>query len=138
MKEPLHRRQSCQAWWPTGGVCVIRPVLGPVTDMKGSSTMKNIAINAVTAIVLSLATLGSAGAAVAAPSVPPNASDTISALQHSGYTVIVTKTGAAPLSACRVGAIRPGPTRSRTDSGPPAARHDLLTPPHSHPRYLHP
>ncbi len=98
--------------------------------------MKNIAINAVTAIVLSLATLGSAGAAVAAPSAPPNASDTISALQHSGYTVIVTKTGAAPLSACRVSAIRPGQTRSRTDSGAPGAGNDLIATVESRTVYL--
>jgi hypothetical protein len=57
-------------------------------------------------------------------------------LQHSGYTVIVTKTGAAPLSACRVGAIRPGPTRSRTDSGAPGAGNDLITTVESRTVYL--
>jgi hypothetical protein len=89
--------------------------------------MKNIAITAVTAIALSLATLGSAGAAVAAPAGPANVTDTISALKHSGYTVIVNKFGAAPLSACTVGAIRPGQVYSRTDSGVPGAGNDLIT-----------
>lgn len=89
--------------------------------------MKNIAITAVTAIALSLATVGSAGAAVAAPNGPPNVSDTISALKHSGFTVIVNKLGAAPLSACTVGAIRPGQTLSRTDSGVPGAGNDVIT-----------
>src|SRR5260370_7100362 len=98
--------------------------------------MKKRGIRGVSGIVLVLGRVGSAGSAVDAPSVPPNASDTISALQHSGFTVIVTKTGAAPLSACRVGAIRPGPTRSRTDSGAPGAGNDLITTVESRTVYL--
>jgi len=95
--------------------------------MKGSSTMKNTIITCVTATALSLGVLGSAGAAVAAPGGPANASDTLSALQHNGYTVIVNKLGGAPLSACTVVAVRPGQTYSRTDSGVPGAGNDLIT-----------
>lgn len=89
--------------------------------------MKNIAITAGTAIAISLATLGSAGAAVAAQVGPPNVSDTISSLKQSGYTVIVNRLGAGQLSACTVGAIRPGQTYSRTDSGGPGARNNVIT-----------
>jgi hypothetical protein len=89
--------------------------------------MKNIAITVGTAIALSLETLGLAGAAVAAPDGPANVSDTISALKQSGYTVIVNRFGAAPLSACTVGAIRPGQAYSRTDSGAPGAHNNVIT-----------
>lgn len=49
-----------------------------------------------------------AAPAPAAPSGPGSAQDTVKSLEDSGYTVIVSKTGSAPLTKCTVSSIRPG------------------------------
>lgn len=49
-----------------------------------------------------------AAPAPAAPSGPGSAQDTVKSLEDSGYTVIVSKTGSAPLTMCAVSSIRPG------------------------------
>ncbi|STZ44391.1 Uncharacterised protein [Mycolicibacterium gilvum] len=49
-----------------------------------------------------------AAPAPAAPSGPGSAQDTVKSLEDSGYTVIVSKTGSAPLTKCAVSSIRPG------------------------------
>lgn len=46
--------------------------------------------------------------ASAAPTGPGSAQDTVKSLEGSGYTVIVSKTGSAPLAKCAVSSIRPG------------------------------
>jgi hypothetical protein len=46
--------------------------------------------------------------ALAAPSGTESAQETITALQASGYKVIVNKVGAVPLAQCTVTAARPG------------------------------
>jgi hypothetical protein len=48
-------------------------------------------------------------------------------LQAIGYHVIVSKEGAGPLDQCTVSSVRPGPVFSRTDSGVPGSREDLVT-----------
>ena len=71
---------------------------------------------------------GTGGApAAAAPSGPGTVQDTVNSLQASGYQVIVSKVGNAPLEKCTVTAVRPGQTYSRTDSGVPGAGNDVVT-----------
>ena len=48
-------------------------------------------------------------------------------MQAGGYEVILNKVGTAPLNQCAIGAVRPGQTYSRTDSGVPGADDDLVT-----------
>lgn len=48
-------------------------------------------------------------------------------LQAIGYHVIVSREGAGPLDQCTVNSVRPGPVFSRTDSGVPGSREDLVT-----------
>lgn len=71
--------------------------------------------------------IGLAAPAMAAPSGPGNAQDTISNLRAQGYTVIVNRTGTAPLESASVVGVRPGQTYSRTDKGFPGAAGDLQT-----------
>lgn len=49
-----------------------------------------------------------AAPAPAAPSGPGSAQDTVKSLEDSGYKVIVSKSGSAPLTKCAVSSIRPG------------------------------
>ena len=75
---------------------------------------------------MALAAVGLAGAANAAPSGPATASETVSSLQADGFHVILNKTGAAPLDQCSVGAVRPGQTFAREDSGAPGAGSSIV------------
>jgi hypothetical protein len=89
--------------------------------------MKNILLTSLAAGALASAALGLAGTASAAPSGPSSADATVSQLRAQGYTVILNRTGTAPVTQCTVTAVRPGQTFSRTDSGAPGANHDLVT-----------
>ncbi|MEU0493855.1 hypothetical protein [Mycobacterium sp. NPDC006124] len=87
--------------------------------------MKNLFATTLVTGALAAAALGSANLAVAAvPTGPSNVTSTISGLEVKGFDVIVNRVGAAPLSACSIGAVRPGHEITRTDSGVPG---DTLT-----------
>jgi hypothetical protein len=67
------------------------------------------------------------GLATAAPTGPGDAQQTIDVLRAQGYTVIVNRTGTAPLEQADVVAVRHGQTYSRTDTGLPGAGNDIST-----------
>lgn len=79
---------------------------------------------AVAGLAAGLAPIPTAGAA---PSGPASVDATIGRLQSEGFQVIVNRVGTAPLSQCTIGAVRPGQTFSRTDSGTPGAGNDIVT-----------
>lgn len=81
---------------------------------------------AMTAGAMVFAALALAGVANAAPSGPATAAETVSSLQADGFHVILNKTGAAPLDQCSVGAVRPGQTFAREDSGAPGAGSSIV------------
>jgi hypothetical protein len=89
--------------------------------------MKNILVTSLTTGALASAALGLAGNANAAPSGPLSVDTTVSQLRAQGFEVIVNRIGTAPSDQCTVGAVRPGQTFSRTDSGVPGAGDDLVT-----------
>jgi hypothetical protein len=89
--------------------------------------MRNIAVPVIAAGALTSAALGLAGVATAAPSGPSTISQTVNALQASGYRVLLNKVGGAPLDQCSVTRVRPGQTFSRNDSGVPGAGSDVIT-----------
>jgi hypothetical protein len=89
--------------------------------------MKKIPITALTASVLSAAGLTLAATAVAAPTGPSSVDQVVNQLKADGYTVIINKVGAASADQCTVGAVRPGQTYSRTDSGTPGAQDEIHT-----------
>ena len=91
--------------------------------------MKTIAFATMAAGGLVAATLGWVAPALAARSVPGSAQDTVATLQASGYRVILSKVGAAPLDRCTVTAIRPGQqiTEPRTSSGGNLVQQVLFT-----------
>ncbi|WP_313959922.1 hypothetical protein [Mycobacterium deserti] len=64
---------------------------------------------------MAASTVALAGIASAAPTGPSQVEETVRTLEASGYHVIVNRTGAAPLSACTVSAVRPGVTHQTTD-----------------------
>ncbi len=77
--------------------------------------MKKLAITALTATGLTAATLALAAPASAAPSAGGgSAQDTIKHLQSQGYTVIVTRVGGGPMSACTVADVRNPTAATRT------------------------
>jgi len=86
--------------------------------------MKNILVTSLTTGALASAAPGLAGNANAAPSGPLSVDTTVSA---QGFEVIVNRIGTAPSDQRTVGAVRPGHTFSRTDSGVPRAGDDLVT-----------
>ena len=88
--------------------------------------MKNIVITSLTTGALASAALGLAGNPNAAPSGPLSVT-TVSQLRAQGFEVIVNRIGTAPSDQRTVGAVRPGQTFSRTDSGVPRAGDDLVT-----------
>jgi hypothetical protein len=95
---------------------------------KAEGTKMKTAIFATIATAgLAAVTFGLASPASAAPSDVGTAQDTVNSLQAQGFTVIVNKVGNAPLSQCRVSAVRPGQTYSRSDSGVPGAMMDYTT-----------
>jgi hypothetical protein len=89
--------------------------------------MKKFGLAAATIAGAATAVIGLAAPASAAPSGPGNAQQTINELQAKGYTVIVNRTGTAPLDQSTVVAVRPGQTYSRTDTGVPGAGNDIFT-----------
>ena len=89
--------------------------------------MKKILFTSLAAGALASAALGLAGTASAAPSGPSSVDDTISQLQAQGFQVIVSRVDTATVNQCTVSAVRPGQTFTRTDSGVPGARGDLVT-----------
>jgi hypothetical protein len=89
--------------------------------------MKKFGLATATIAGVVAAVIGLAAPAAAAPSGPGNAQQTINELQAKGYTVIVNRTGTAPLDQATVVAVRPGQTYSRTDTGVPGAGNDIYT-----------
>lgn len=89
--------------------------------------MKRYVFATVAAVVLSTATIGLASSASAMPTGPASVQDTVQQLQASGYTVVMNKTGNAPLQNCTISAVRPGQTVTRMDSGVPGAGTDHIT-----------
>ena len=89
--------------------------------------MKIILLTSLAAGALASAGLGLAGTASAAPSAPSSVDATVSQLRAQGYAVILNRTAAGPMGQCTVTAVRPGQTFSRTDSGAPGAKGDLVT-----------
>jgi hypothetical protein len=87
--------------------------------------MRKVTFATIATAGLAAATVGLASPASAAPTDVGNAQDTINSLQAQGYTVVVHKVGNAPLSQCSVSAVKPGHTRTRTDSGVPGAQNDF-------------
>ncbi|GAS94183.1 uncharacterized protein RMCC_1149 [Mycolicibacterium canariasense] len=81
--------------------------------------MRTHLITAATAAALFTGTLAASAPAAAAPSGPPNAQDTVNSLRAQGYSVILSRTGTAPLTQCLVHAIRPGQEVTRSDSSGP-------------------
>lgn len=73
---------------------------------------------------LAAMTFALASPASAAPTDTGTAQDTMNRLQAQGFTVIVNKTGNAPLSQCTVAAVKPGHTYSRTDRAAPGTQGD--------------
>src|SRR5436309_4648149 len=89
--------------------------------------MKKFGLEPATIPDAAAAVIGVAAPVAAAPSGPGNAQQTINELQAQGYTVIVNRTGTAPLDQSTVVAVRPGQTYSRTDTGVPGAGNDIFT-----------
>ena len=89
--------------------------------------MKKFGLATATIAGAAAAVIGLAAPAAAAPTGRGNAQQTINELQAQGYTVIVNRTGTAPLDQSTVVAVRPGQTYSRTDTGLPGAGNDIYT-----------
>lgn len=89
--------------------------------------MKQQVARAAVAGALAAAMFSSGGTANAAPTGPPTADQVVGQLRSQGYHVIVNRVGTASLDRCSVTAVRPGQTYSRTDSGVPGARNDIVT-----------
>ena len=83
--------------------------------------MRTHPITAATAAALFTAAVAASvpAPAAAAPSGPSNAQDTVNSLKAQGYSVILSRTGTAPLTQCLVHAIRPGQEVTRSDSSGP-------------------
>ncbi|MBB2989783.1 hypothetical protein FHR72_001246 [Mycolicibacterium iranicum] len=87
--------------------------------------MKYLTVATGLAVGLSAAAFGLAGVASAAPAGPGNASETISALEQLGNTVIVDRLSEAPLPEASVVSVRPGAAVQEmawdADAGRPAS-----------------
>jgi hypothetical protein len=81
--------------------------------------MRTHSITAGAAATLFTAAVAVSAPVSAAPSGPSNAQDTVNSLRAQGYTVILSRTGTAPLTQCLVHAIRPGQEVTRSDSSGP-------------------
>jgi hypothetical protein len=95
-----------------------------VIGKSEGTKMRKVTFATIAAAGLAGVTFGLASPASAAPTDTGTAQDTINRLQAQGFSVIVNKTGNAPLSQCAVSAVKPGHTYSRTDSGVPGAMND--------------
>ena len=89
--------------------------------------MKKILFTSLAVGALASAALGLAGTATAAPSGPAQVDTTISQLRSRGFQVIVSRVDSAAVDQCKLSAVHPGQTFSRTDSGVPGAQDDLVT-----------
>jgi hypothetical protein len=91
--------------------------------------MKNLLLSSLAAVALTAAALGLTADANAAPAGPSSVDTTINQLREQGFEVIVNRTGTAALEQCRVSAVRPGQTFSRSDtgSGLPGSAFDIVT-----------
>jgi hypothetical protein len=91
--------------------------------------MKSFLLSSLLAGSLTAAALGLTATANAAPAGPSTVDATINQLRAQGFDVIVNRVGTAPTEQCTVGAVRPGQTFSRTDtgSGQPGAWDQLVT-----------
>ena len=89
--------------------------------------MKNHVLTSLVAVVLAAAALGLTAPANAAPTGPSSVDTAMDHLRAQGYEVIVNRVGTAPLEQCTVSAVRPGQLFSRSDSGAPGARDDIVT-----------
>jgi hypothetical protein len=90
--------------------------------------MKNFLVSSlVAAATLAPVTLGLPVIANAAPTGASSIDSTIDNLHAQGFEVIVNRTGSDLSERCYIGAVRPGQTFSRTDSGAPGAGSDLVT-----------
>jgi hypothetical protein len=87
--------------------------------------MSKLIVNTLAA--LAIASVGLTAPAHAAPAGPSSVDATVEQLSAQGFTVIVNRIGDAESQQCTVGAVRPGQTYSRTDSGAPGAGDDLVT-----------
>jgi hypothetical protein len=109
-----------------GGIYPLTSRFKSLYIMKGRK-MKKFGLVTATIAGAAAAIIGLAAPAAAAPTGPGNAQQTINELQGQGYTVIVNRTGTAPLDQATVVAVRPGQTYSRTDTGVPGAGNDIYT-----------
>lgn len=91
--------------------------------------MKSFLLSSLVAGALTATALGLTATANAAPAGPSSVDATIDQLKAQGFDVIVNRVGTAPTEQCTVGAVRPGQTFSRTDtgSGQPGAWDQLVT-----------
>ena len=78
--------------------------------------MSHVTLVGIAASALATSALVLVGTAAAAPTGPSEVDDTVQTLKASGYTVIVNRTGAGPLSDCSVTAVRPGVTHQILDT----------------------
>ncbi|MCV7300758.1 hypothetical protein H7J93_14075 [Mycobacterium barrassiae] len=78
--------------------------------------MSHVTLVGIAASALATSALVLVGTAAAAPTGPSEVDDTVQTLKASGYTVIVNRTGAGPLSNCSVTAVRPGVTHQIMDT----------------------
>ncbi len=90
--------------------------------------MTKFAITTLTATGLAAATLAFASPATAAPSPGGgSAQSTIKHLQSDGYTVIVTRVGGGPMSACTVADVRNPNMATRTGRMDPGDNFQTIT-----------
>lgn len=90
--------------------------------------MAKIAITTLIATGVAAATLALAAPAIAAPSPSGgSAKDIIAHLQSQGYTVIVTRVGGGPLSACKVVDVRNPTATTRTGRTEPSNTFQTVT-----------
>ena len=78
--------------------------------------MNKYIVPALAAGAMAAAALGFSSVASAAPIGPSHVEDTVKALEHDGYNVILNRIGTAPLSACSIRSVQPGQTFSTVDS----------------------
>src|ERR1043165_3374010 len=95
--------------------------------MREDPKMKKFGIATAMVGGAAAALIGLAAPAAAAPTGPGDAQQTIDVLRAQGYTVIVNRTGTAPLAQANVVAGRRGQPFARTDPGVPGARNDIVT-----------
>jgi hypothetical protein len=93
--------------------------------------MKNFLVSSVAPLtvvaILAPGTPALSAIANAAPTGQTSVDSTIENLRAQGLEVIVNRTEHNASEQCAISAVRPGQTFSRTDSGAPGARSDIVT-----------